>query len=164
MKEIALSSGDRALIDDADEQLVSSRKWHVKRAGKRSLRKYARANVQVAGKTSALYMHRLIMGSRDGYVVDHINGDGLDNRRENLRWVTAQQNCLNRTHKSFSKHGAFGLSFVPYTQNKGKRWIRRKPWRACIHIKGKPTNLGYFLTKQEAEYVAATAIQERGIG
>lgn len=75
------------MISRQDAQSILPHKWHAVRCG--SGKFYARrANV---------YMHRLLMASQlaDGLVVDHINGDGLDNRRDNLRAVTPAANTRN---------------------------------------------------------------------
>lgn len=71
-------------------------------------------------------------------MTDHLNGDGLDNRRENLRHVTNRQNQQNQHVGRSSKHP-------------GVCWDRRDgKWRAVIHIEGRQKPLGYFTTEQAA--------------
>jgi len=82
-------------------------------------------------------MHRLIMGNPQGMEVDHINGNGLDNRRCNLRVVTTSQNQANQ-------HARRGRSSF-----KGV-FKQRSRWRARIHVQQKGINLGSFLTEEEA--------------
>ncbi len=88
-------------------------------------------------------MHRLIMDCPDGMDVDHINGDGLDNRRENLRIVTRSQNLRNRKTFKNSKSGFKGVIFNPVN---GK-------WKAII-------NLGTFDTSEEAAKAYDEAIKK----
>jgi hypothetical protein len=83
------------------------------------------------------YLHRLIMKPKPSEQVDHINGDRLDNRRENLRIATNQQNQMAR-HKSISKSGYKGV------HKNGNRW------RAIIKKDGKTIHLGYYDTPEEA--------------
>jgi hypothetical protein len=161
--KIKLPSGDIALIDDTDTQIASEYSWRVRIKGKTVKRRYVVTSIKKHGRITTLYLHCLLMGRRLGFVVDHINGDQLDNRRENLRFATSQQNCLNRHHKSQSKHGAFGVSFHAYCQNKGRRWARKKPWQATINQGGRKFSLGYFLTKEDAVTAAALARAQRGL-
>lgn len=114
-------------IDEADYPLVSSLKWHVHISG------YACHSVNERKK---LFMHQLIM---DAKMIDHINGDKLDNRKQNLRICTHQQNMQNsRPRKGTS----------PY---KGVSWHNtRKEWRAQIYHNGKKMHLGSFATDVEA--------------
>lgn len=86
-------------------------------------------------------MHRLIMRAKKGQILDHINGDRFDNRKENLRFCTNSQNLANRSKTSLNKSGYKGVTFIPG---------RLRPWRAVITYKGKYTNLGYFETKEQA--------------
>lgn len=105
MKEVRLSgkhgAGRFALIDDEDFEVVTSHIWHL--SGE-----YARS-------PSGNLMHRLIMQPPDGMFTDHINGDGLDNRRENLRICTPAQNSQNsRAMKGKSYKGVTRAGYGTY--------------------------------------------------
>ena len=75
-----------------------------------------------------------------GTAVDHINRDRTDNRWENLRIVTAQQNCMNAGIRSDNTSGVRGVQW----------WSTRKVWRARITVNGKEIILGQYATKDEA--------------
>lgn len=106
--EIPLTRGYVALVDPEDFERLSSLKWTVQCQGRL---RYAYRNVrQPDGKLRPLYLHRLILDAPPGLTVDHINGDGLDNRRQNLRLATHADNCCNRRYHHLSKHGYIGLS------------------------------------------------------
>ena len=92
-------------------------------------------------------MHRLVVDCPEGYVVDHINRNSFDNRRENLR-VTTQ--CVNTINKSVSSVSSTGIKGV-YKSAYG--------YRADISVKGKRIYLGSFKTKEEA--IKARAVAER---
>lgn len=82
-------------------------------------------------------MHEEILGKREGYEIDHINGDGLDNRKSNLRHLTHAQNIRNRTHtnrNSTTGVGGVSVNNKPY----GKRY------RAYCTWGGRQKHLGYF--------------------
>lgn len=88
--------GHTLLIDEDDLPILQQRKWKVTKIGQRF---YVVA--QVDKRTT--YLHRLIMNSPQGLVIDHINQNGLDNRKENLRCVKQRQNIINAgTFKSNS--------------------------------------------------------------
>jgi hypothetical protein len=93
MKEIMLTQGKVALVDDADWPLVAGRKWYANSIGRVTY-----ASTHIAGRP--IHMHRLIMETPPGIVTDHRNGDGLDNRRINLRLCTTSQNLSNRRKRS----------------------------------------------------------------
>lgn len=94
--EIQLTKGKKAVIDDGDLKIVKKYKWRAfKTRTKYKEHYYAITDVkQPNGKNTTLYMHRLIMGAGKGFVVDHINRNGLDNRRNNLKIITQKENTL----------------------------------------------------------------------
>jgi hypothetical protein len=144
MIEVVLRCGGLvALVDEADLPLVSSIKWYPAISGRGIRKIYARANLRENGARS-IAMHRLILGLKknDEREVDHINGSGLDNRRQNLRICTRSENSRNRRN-IVNKHGLKGVSFDHR---------KKKPWRAQIVTgdRRKPKGLGYFTTKEEA--------------
>lgn len=98
--QINLSKGKVALVDAEDYERVSSLRWHAKKKGKTwyAMRSVPKGSRYENGepKYKACYMHRLIMGAPEGIEVDHENGDGLDNRRSNLRLATKSQNQQNQ--------------------------------------------------------------------
>jgi hypothetical protein len=104
-----------ATIDESDADLVLNFRWSASRCDQRAERYYAIGSV--AQRT--IYMHRIIMGEPIGLTVDHINGDGLDNRRCNLRIATRSQNNANRSTSPASS-GFRGV----YTERNRQRPIR----------------------------------------
>jgi hypothetical protein len=109
-REISLPKGRVALVDDEDYERVAHRKWQTVPAP--NGRRYTLSILH----GDAISMHRLITGAARDQVVDHVNGDGLDNRRSNLRVCTQSQNLRNS--------GARGKSASPYkgvSAHKG-RW------------------------------------------
>jgi hypothetical protein len=145
MIKIALNLGDVAtvytLIDNVDWPLVKRYRWRVE-----YIRSCFRAftYIRVSGKTKTLYLHRLLMNPPKELVVDHINGDSLDNRRKNLRVCTTQQNSMNQGKKNKNTSSKY----------KGVCWIKRdKRWMAAIRAENRKINLGYY--KDELEAVKA---------
>lgn len=137
MKEIPLTRGKVALVDDEDYAELAKHKWF---ADENNGGYYAGRNVPCPdGKRRKVFMHRLILGlvRGDGKQADHINHNGLDNRRKNLRVCTAQQNRFNkRVLKGSSKYK--GVTSV-----KGK-------WKARICHNYKTTHIGTYKTQVEA--------------
>jgi len=122
MKEIQLTQGKVANIDNEDYEYFNKWKWSYGSNG------YARR--EVAGKY--VYMHSLIAKTPKGMLTDHINGDKLDNRKSNLRICTASQNQQNKGNPVNNTSGAKGVDW----DNKNKRW------RARIRVQGKYIYLG----------------------
>jgi hypothetical protein len=94
-----------ALIDDNDYLWISEYRWYLNSNG------YAISIRNINGKTKTFFMHKEILKPKEGLFTDHINGDKLDNRRENLREVTRSQNSINMSflgHKD-SKTGHVGV-------------------------------------------------------
>lgn len=134
MKEIDLTRGQVALVDDEDFEYLNQFKWCVQK-GKNTL--YAVRNNYNNGKSATQYMHGAIL---NGKGIDHIDHNGLNNQRSNLRLCSQSENSMN-TQKYANKSSSFkGVSFHKLS---GK-------WRAYIMINGKETHLGYFTSEIEA--------------
>lgn len=108
VKEIELTQDKVALVDDSDYEKLNNVKWHAHCQLKKNNRQTCYAERVTIDPTSKKrtthHMHRVIMKPSSNQVVDHINGDGLDNRKENLRVVTNRVNLLNRHHEKSSKY------------------------------------------------------------
>lgn len=135
-----------ANVDAADVSALSQWTWRLLNAP--SARRYAVRTVQVGGKQQAILMHREIMGLNGkpkGIEVDHIDGDGLNNRRGNLRQTSHAQNLQNRRSATGST-----------SQYRGVYWDnRRSRWRAAAKLNGQRFDLGSFVSEQEAARVAS---------
>lgn len=128
-----------AKISPQDAELVLLHKWRAATIKRRGT-VYAISAEKEAGKYSRLRMHRLIMGVTDEQHVDHINGDGLDNRRENLRIATPQQNQGNSQKRAAAQ-----------SRYKGVSWsVQARKWRAYITLNRKQTHLGLFADEIDA--------------
>jgi len=140
-REIPLTRGLVAIVDDADyETAVSAGPWHATPDRNRF---YARhTGPRRDGKHQTVRMHTVLTGWP---FVDHVNGDGLDNRRENLRAATHSENAMNRAMNSDNTSGYKGVFRYP------------RGWRARITLAGRRTNLGVFATPQEAARAYDTA-------
>ena len=138
MATIQLSLGLVATVDDEDYQELSKFKWSSSFCNNRA-KVYAVRAVKINGKSKTIRMHRTIMNVNDDRIVDHINGDTLDNRKSNLRVVSVQQNNMNR-HKSCAKSGIKGV-----TQRKSGKWWSR------IQKNGRAYYLGTFESAEQAE-------------
>ena len=133
MKEIKLTRGLVALVDDEDYEFLSQRHWY---AAKRKKTYYARTDKMVNWKTTKTYMHRLILNTPKGMQTDHIDHNGLNNQRHNIRICTNTQNRRNVSSHGRSKY--LGVSF------------NGKHIRAQITIGDKYIHLGYFKTEEDA--------------
>lgn len=146
---VPLSRGLEAIIDAADAHLVEHRNWHAVR-GTAGLQ-YAAGNTPRSGARSRPLqrMHRIIIAAPSGVEVDHINGNGLDNRRCNLRPATSSQQNMNTRKRSDNSSGFKGVS---WHTKAGK-------WRAVISANRKVLHLGYFESPDAAyeAYLAASS-------
>lgn len=143
---VPISNGGVAIIDAEDFEKVSAHHWHLDDAG------YARTNIWEGGKKSAApRMHRIILpGIETSLHIDHINGNRLDNRKENLRVATCSQNVMNRGKQANNTRGYKG---VIYDKSRGK-------WRAEITANKKSHYLGRFDTAEEAALAYNEAAKE----
>jgi hypothetical protein len=95
MPEIMLTRGLWAIVDEADFKMLSAKRWIAVPANRQATKFYASRAEVIGGVRTTLYMHRLIMQPPADMLVDHINRNGLDNRRRNLRLATRAQNAIN---------------------------------------------------------------------
>lgn len=117
-------------IDDVDK--IKDYYWNI-RIDKRhpNCTYYVETHKRINKKSTRIHLHRLILECSNGYVIDHINGNGLDNRKCNLRLVTQSQNALNRHHKKI-----YRISF----DNTHKYWM--------VTLQNKC--IGRYITKEKA--------------
>ncbi len=129
--KIPLSQGRFAKVDPEDYIWLSQFRWSAK-VGPNAI--YAVRTVQVRGRSKRIYMHRQLMNTPDGLVCDHINHDGEDNRKANLRNCTISQNNANRRCSPNASSRYLGVS-----------WDRhRNKWECQIKKDGVAKNLGLF--------------------
>jgi hypothetical protein len=137
MKEIKLTKGMVALIDDCDLEKASQYKWRA-RKGRHSY--YATAIIGDWREKKEIHLHNLIINPPPGFVVDHIDLNGLNCQRHNMRNCTNTQNGKNRSAWGLSKY--LGVSIVRH-----KTCIR---WEAKIFSDGNRKYLGSFKTEEDA--------------
>ena len=148
-REINLSQGKRALVDDDDFEWLSQHKWTYKRRDRHT--GYAYRNVYENSKfVKSVYMHRAILEAGPEEEVGHVSGDGLDNRRCNLRICTHAQNSQNRRRGREN-----GVS-----QYRGVRPRPNDRWAAEITTCGKQMYLGLFDSEVEAAIAYNCAARE----
>ena len=132
MKEIRLTNRDFfVLVDDEDYELLNQYKW---RAGG-----YKGNYVVTGGVYNTVMMHRMIMNAPKDKIVDHKDGNGLNNQRSNLRLCSQKQNSRNRT----KRRGTSKFLGVYWDKERCK-------WYASIYINGKGKNLGLFSKEEDA--------------
>jgi hypothetical protein len=145
---ITLTKGYVAVIDAADAHLVAERAWQAKESLARDghvMTVYATSGMET------LRLHRAIIQAKPEETVDHIDGNGLNNRRSNLRICTKSENAQNRRTRRNTVSGV-----------KGVVWHKRiKKWQASIMVGGKGVHLGYFQTVEAAAAAYAKASAER---
>lgn len=140
MKEVTLDKGMVALVDDGDYAVIlSCGAWHAAYRG--GSRWYARAG---SGSHKNRYMHSLLTGFR---ITDHINHNGLDNQRHNLRPATQPQNNANELVSKNNKSGYKGVTWD----------TRRGKWYASIMVNGQTLSLGRHAELEDAVAVRIAA-------
>lgn len=130
---VELTQGQVSIIDASDAPMVGRYNWSVAERGQRT---YACARFDGVLQ----YLHRIIATPEEGECVDHINGDGLDNRRSNLRCCVQAENNINRGATCISKSGFKGVSWSK--SNNG--------WIAQIRRDGLRKHIGTFAKAEDA--------------
>ena len=121
--KIKLTQGKYALVDNEDFEELSKWKWCFN--GRYAIRRKNHRTI---------YMHRVINNTLEGFETDHINRNKLDNRRKNLRSVTASQNRINLNIRKDNTSGYKGITWDKLKQR----------WKARIWIQGEQIVLGSF--------------------
>jgi len=130
MKEIKLTKGKVALVDDEDFEFLSNHSWYFAEQG------YACSRINY----KLVYMHRYIMNAKDNEEIDHRDGNGLNNQRSNLRKCNSTQNKANQRKKPI------------YTSKlKGVYWDKsRNKWNVIVTKNRKRYWLGRYDDEEEA--------------
>jgi len=138
-RRLVLSKGYSTLLDTGDySRAVVAGCWF---ASERSTgHVYAARDFVVDGKNNRVYLHRWILGAPAGKQVDHIDGDGLNNRRSNLRVVSASENMLNQTKPTRAVLGYRGVARIEDSGN----------FRAYCNVNGEQIQLGVFQSPELA--------------
>jgi hypothetical protein len=137
-----ITQGHWMLVDIDDYSFVSKRKWQIKYGC--GIMKYARASFVMDGKRRNKCVHQILINAPKGMVIDHKNGNGLDNRRQNLRVCTYSQNGCNKKRTNRYKETSKFKGVTWYGTNKYRKWL------ASITINKKTIYLGFFHTDTEA--------------
>lgn len=138
--EIPLTQDKVAIVCDCHADLVNTNKWYALKASDSNVYYAVRKSSKLLGKQKNIFMHRIISNPPDGYEVDHINHNTLDNRCVNLRNVTHKQNLMNVKKRSDNTSGFKGVSLVKPEMK----------WRAVIKCNGKCEYIGTYNTPEEA--------------
>jgi hypothetical protein len=139
MKSIKLTQGQITFVDDEDYEKFNKYKWYAQK----SLNTYyavRRGNIN--GHIIQIRMHREILNCAKELKIDHVDRNGLNNCKSNLRICTHEENMWN-LNNSKNKSGIIGVSFSP----------DRNKWVAQIKHHNKTIGLGRFNTKEEAEII-----------
>lgn len=138
-REIDLTRGMKTIVDDDDYQRLSAFKWLAHCDGDGHI--YAERGKNVGNdRIITIKMHRFILGTSSGQIVDHINGDTLDNRKSNLRIATATQNKANSVKRKDSRQPFKGVRWEPHANK----------WAARISHGTTRKRLGLFDTPEDA--------------
>lgn len=153
MKEILLTQGMTAVIDDEDYDFINQWKWHAFKSLNGKFYACRNSPFDPEGRRTHIFMHRVLADTPDGFDTDHINGNPLDNRRNNLRVANRAQNMWNRAP---NKKGS--------SPHKGVHWHKQhKKWCVSIQVNKRRMHLGLFDSEIEAaEVYASKAATEFG--
>jgi hypothetical protein len=140
-RKIPLTQGQFAIVDEDDFKTLAGYKWYAMKSGRSFYAQRMKYSKKAKTRQIPVQMHREILNAPEGALVDHINHNGLDNRRANLRLATAEQNSWNRRKNP----GNFTSKYKGVSWNK----LARK-WQARIAHKQKWIVIGFFDDEQSA--------------
>jgi hypothetical protein len=129
-KEIQLTQGKVAIVDDEDYEYLNQWKWQANQ--KKSKRFYAYRGKKIDGKYKMIYLHRFVLNIIDKNIfIDHVNMNPLDNRKQNLRICNRSQNQMNKNVQKNNISGYKGVHFDKRTNkffsyvtvNKKRYWL-----------------------------------------
>lgn len=147
-QQIPLTHGQFTIVDDEDYELLSQFKWTWQPPGKNRQTGYAYRKEYPSNKS--IFMHRLLLNAPKGLQVDHINGNGLDNQRHNLRLATNRQNHYNLPKRRDGNTSTYkGVHLAPSGYG----------WETQIRVDGRTIHLGIFPT----QHAAAIAYNEAAL-
>ena len=106
MKQIPLTQGKFAIVDDEDFDILEKHKWSYRKMGNCE---YAETRIRVNGKQQTIMMHRMILDFPKNKFVDHVDMNGLNNQRSNIRVCNRSQNGMNRKVFKNNKSGFKGV-------------------------------------------------------
>lgn len=138
-----LTQGKSTIVDVDDYDELVKHNWYAGIYPNNCYR--AIRHSKISGKQTMVSMPRVIMKAKVGEVVDHINRNTLDNRKENLRICQISQNLRNRTRQKNNTSGYKGVSI--------DKKVKDKPYKVNIAIEQKQIFLGNFKTAKEAAYI-----------
>jgi hypothetical protein len=153
MKTIELTKGYFSTVDEKDFDFLSRFSWCAQTHPRTT---YAITLYDPGiGIKKIASMHRIIMGNPKGFEVDHIDGDGLNNLRENLRICTVSENRRNRRKLDTTLSQYKGVSSQYYVDGKPNR-----KWKATIRVWNKQIHIGSFCNEVDAAIAYDNAARE----
>ena len=143
MKLIPLTQGYVTKVDDEDYEWLTEWKWYAgTRAGEKNKKVRVVRSINFSNKIVQVQMPREIMRARSHEIVDHINGDTMDNQKNNLRLCSLYQNSLNRGLNRNNKTGYKCVTFRPSKKT--------NQYASYIRLNKKLVHLGFFDTAEKA--------------
>jgi len=138
MRQIQLTQNKVAIVDDTDYERLNRFKWYANKWGNiyYAMRQAPRSSC----KQRSILMHRVVLDTPKGIEVDHINKNGLDNRRSNLRRCNHAE---NGRHRQLNRNSTTGLKGVCWRSSDCR-------WQSQIRVNNKKIYLGYYRTSKEA--------------
>ncbi|MDP2218517.1 MAG: AP2 domain-containing protein [Methanolobus sp.] len=137
MKEIKLTQNRTVLIDDENYDYISQFKWHPRQCARTC---YAIRHVRINGHRTTIAMHQELLNTPCNMMSDHIDGNGLNNQKKNLRICSIHQNAFNRKVPLTSRSGYKGVCW----HKLAKKWI------AQIKHNYRMRHLGYHSSRELA--------------